>query len=320
MTRRCIAACWPTSLTSICSIRRSSRMRFPWPRDKLVIASIDHAMWFHRSVRVDDWLLYAIDSPSASGARGFTRGSIFARDGRLVASVCARRPDPSEVLRSTVVCSKPSSSSSSLRRVLIGGLLTLRSSRQHRHAERGCTEARRGARARAGGQGRGRALGARTEVPRRSAPERGASLPHLARQTNRWQSHQRFLARRCLRYTASQRMPIFSSTRIEAPLLTSTVEITRSARKSKNAASTSASAISVAYPLPHCSAAEHITQVDDVALDQGQIAGADQPARGAVPPRRARSACAAARAARPAAPPDTRRCCLHRGVRKKDSG
>jgi acyl-CoA thioesterase II len=56
-------------------------------RDKLVIASIDHAMWFHRSVRVDEWLLYAMDSPSASGARGFTRGSIFARDGRLVASV-----------------------------------------------------------------------------------------------------------------------------------------------------------------------------------------------------------------------------------------
>jgi acyl-CoA thioesterase-2 len=53
---------------------------------KLVIASIDHAMWFHRSVRVDNWLLYTIDSPSASGARGFTRGSVFARDGRLVAS------------------------------------------------------------------------------------------------------------------------------------------------------------------------------------------------------------------------------------------
>jgi acyl-CoA thioesterase II len=53
---------------------------------KLMIASVDHAMWFHRSVRVDEWLLYAIDSPSASGARGFTRGSVFARDGRLVAS------------------------------------------------------------------------------------------------------------------------------------------------------------------------------------------------------------------------------------------
>jgi acyl-CoA thioesterase-2 len=53
---------------------------------QLTIASIDHAMWFHRSVRVDDWLLYSIDSPSASSARGFTRGSVFARDGRLVAS------------------------------------------------------------------------------------------------------------------------------------------------------------------------------------------------------------------------------------------
>ncbi len=53
---------------------------------RVMVASIDHAMWFHRSVRVDDWLLYATDSPSASGARGFTRGSVFARDGRLVAS------------------------------------------------------------------------------------------------------------------------------------------------------------------------------------------------------------------------------------------
>jgi acyl-CoA thioesterase-2 len=53
---------------------------------QLVVASIDHAMWFHRRVRVDDWLLYATDSPSASGARGFARGSLFARDGVLVAS------------------------------------------------------------------------------------------------------------------------------------------------------------------------------------------------------------------------------------------
>ncbi len=52
----------------------------------LQMASLDHAMWFHRSVRVDDWLLYVIDSPSASGARGFTRGSIFSADGSLVAS------------------------------------------------------------------------------------------------------------------------------------------------------------------------------------------------------------------------------------------
>ena len=52
----------------------------------LVIASIDHAMWFHRPVRMDEWLLYATDSPSASGARGFARGSLFTRDGCLVAS------------------------------------------------------------------------------------------------------------------------------------------------------------------------------------------------------------------------------------------
>ncbi len=54
----------------------------------LMMASIDHAMWFHRNVRVDDWLLYSTDSPSASGARGFARGGIFSRDGRLVASTC----------------------------------------------------------------------------------------------------------------------------------------------------------------------------------------------------------------------------------------
>ena len=52
----------------------------------LQMASIDHAMWFHRPARIDDWLLYVIDSPNASGARGFARGSIFSRDGRLVAS------------------------------------------------------------------------------------------------------------------------------------------------------------------------------------------------------------------------------------------
>ena len=50
-------------------------------------ASLDHALWFHRPFRADEWLLYAADSPSASGARGFTRGRLFSRDGQLVASV-----------------------------------------------------------------------------------------------------------------------------------------------------------------------------------------------------------------------------------------
>jgi acyl-CoA thioesterase-2 len=53
----------------------------------LQVASLDHAMWFHRPFRFDDWLLYAQDSPSASGARGFNRGAIYTRDGTLVASV-----------------------------------------------------------------------------------------------------------------------------------------------------------------------------------------------------------------------------------------
>ena len=51
------------------------------------VASLDHAMWFHRPFRADEWLLYVQDSPSASGARGFNRGSIYDRSGRLIASV-----------------------------------------------------------------------------------------------------------------------------------------------------------------------------------------------------------------------------------------
>jgi acyl-CoA thioesterase-2 len=50
-------------------------------------ASLDHALWFHRPFRADEWLLYAQDSPSASGALGFSRGLIYTRDGTLVASV-----------------------------------------------------------------------------------------------------------------------------------------------------------------------------------------------------------------------------------------
>lgn len=52
----------------------------------LSIASLDHAIWFHRPFRLDDWLLYVADSPSSSGARGFVRGQIFDRSGVLVAS------------------------------------------------------------------------------------------------------------------------------------------------------------------------------------------------------------------------------------------
>ena len=53
----------------------------------LQVASLDHAMWFHRPCALDDWLLYSQDSPSASGARGLARGSLFTRSGVLIASV-----------------------------------------------------------------------------------------------------------------------------------------------------------------------------------------------------------------------------------------
>ncbi len=56
-----------------------------WPQARL--ASIDHALWFHRPARVDGWLLYAMDSPSAQGGRGLARGLVFDRRGALVASV-----------------------------------------------------------------------------------------------------------------------------------------------------------------------------------------------------------------------------------------
>jgi len=54
---------------------------------EVFMASLDHAMWFHRPFRSDEWLLYAQDTPSASGGRGLGRGLVYSRDGRLVASV-----------------------------------------------------------------------------------------------------------------------------------------------------------------------------------------------------------------------------------------
>ncbi len=54
---------------------------------QVFFASLDHALWFHRDFRMDDWLLYALNSPSASNARGFARGNIFDQSGTLVASV-----------------------------------------------------------------------------------------------------------------------------------------------------------------------------------------------------------------------------------------
>jgi acyl-CoA thioesterase-2 len=58
-----------------------------WRDRRLQIASLDHSLWLHRPFRADDWLLYTMDSPTAAGARGFTRGAVYTRQGELVASV-----------------------------------------------------------------------------------------------------------------------------------------------------------------------------------------------------------------------------------------
>jgi acyl-CoA thioesterase-2 len=58
-----------------------------WMSGELMSASLDHAMWFHAPIKFDDWHLYTMDSPYAGGARSFNRGSVFTRDGQLVASV-----------------------------------------------------------------------------------------------------------------------------------------------------------------------------------------------------------------------------------------
>lgn len=53
----------------------------------LMTASLDHAMWFHRAFRADEWILFAQDSPASGGSRGFNRGMMFSQDGTLIASV-----------------------------------------------------------------------------------------------------------------------------------------------------------------------------------------------------------------------------------------
>lgn len=60
--------------------------RGSFKREHMQVASLDHAMWFHRRLDLNQWLLYAIDSPSASHARGFARGNIFTEGGDLIAS------------------------------------------------------------------------------------------------------------------------------------------------------------------------------------------------------------------------------------------
>ena len=58
----------------------------PFGRGRIIMASLDHALWFHREFAMDHWLLYAMESPNASGARGFARGQLFTENGTLVAT------------------------------------------------------------------------------------------------------------------------------------------------------------------------------------------------------------------------------------------
>jgi acyl-CoA thioesterase-2 len=73
-----------------------------WTQGNLIMASLDHSMWFHRDFRIHDWMLYACDSPSSGGGRGFARGMIFSRDGVLLASTAqegmirVRKQEPKE--------------------------------------------------------------------------------------------------------------------------------------------------------------------------------------------------------------------------------
>jgi acyl-CoA thioesterase-2 len=58
-----------------------------WANEKFQVASLDHAMWFHQSFKIDDWLLYSQDSPFSGGGRGLSRGAFYNQEGALIASV-----------------------------------------------------------------------------------------------------------------------------------------------------------------------------------------------------------------------------------------
>jgi acyl-CoA thioesterase-2 len=76
---------YASDMTLMDSIFNAHRIK--WENGNIMGASLDHAMWFHRAFRADEWLLYDQFSPSASGARGLAEGRIFTHDGRLAVSV-----------------------------------------------------------------------------------------------------------------------------------------------------------------------------------------------------------------------------------------
>ena len=85
LTQVCVLA-YASDLTLLSSTIRPHDNIHRWDRN-LTMASLDHAMWFHRSFRADEWLLYDQQSPAAAGGRGLAQGRIFTRAGQLVASV-----------------------------------------------------------------------------------------------------------------------------------------------------------------------------------------------------------------------------------------
>ena len=84
MLHRCVLA-YASDFNLLSTALRPHAMSWFHPNN--AVASIDHALWFHRDLRADDWLLYSMDSPTAQAARGLSRGLIYDRSGRLVASV-----------------------------------------------------------------------------------------------------------------------------------------------------------------------------------------------------------------------------------------
>ena len=82
----CTATCSPTCPTISSSSTATMPHGIHFAEGNVQLASLDHAMWFHRPFRVDEWLLYAMESPNASGGRGLALGRFFTRDGKLVAS------------------------------------------------------------------------------------------------------------------------------------------------------------------------------------------------------------------------------------------
>ena len=88
-TTRCCTSAWPTYVSDMTLLDSVllAHGRGGWAVGDVVGASLDHAMWFHRPFRADEWLLYDQESPSASGGRGLGQARIFTADGQLAISV-----------------------------------------------------------------------------------------------------------------------------------------------------------------------------------------------------------------------------------------